>query len=119
MAAQKLIFEQTTAAQGDFARTSDGLANQTAGGMIQAASWTLLEEVKFDSKSITSTDWATYPILRYQNIPEVEVAIMPGDDNPPLGGGEAAQPPTPAAITNAIFQATGTRVYELPIMANI
>jgi CO/xanthine dehydrogenase Mo-binding subunit len=97
----------------------DGLANQTEGGMIQAASWTLMEEVKFNAEHITSQDWATYPILRYQHVPEVEVAVMPRQEDPPLGGGEAAQPPTPAAITNAIFQATGTRIYELPVQGKI
>ncbi|NND33481.1 MAG: xanthine dehydrogenase family protein molybdopterin-binding subunit [Saprospiraceae bacterium] len=93
----------------------DGLANQTEGGMIQAASWTLLEEVRFDAEHITSKDWTSYPILRYRDIPDVEVAILARPEEAPLGGGEAAQPPTPAAITNAIFRATGKRIYDLPV----
>ena len=93
----------------------DGLASQTEGAMIQAASWTLVEEVKFDQQHIISKDWSSYPIFRYQEIPEVEVSIISRPEEPPLGGGEAATPATPAAITNAIFQATGIRIYDLPV----
>ncbi|CAG5073184.1 Nicotinate dehydrogenase subunit B [Dyadobacter sp. CECT 9623] len=94
---------------------SDGIINQTSGGMIQAASWTMLEEVKFDKTGITSTTWETYPILRFDQVPHTEVHIIhrPGDE--PLGAGEAAQGPTAAAIANAIFHATGSRLRELPL----
>ena len=93
----------------------DGLINQTEGGMIQAASWTLREEVVFDKNHITSSHWGSYPIFRYQDIPGIEVALVRPPEVSPLGGGEAATPPTPAAITNAIFRATGHRVYDLPV----
>lgn len=94
---------------------TDGLINQTEGGMIQAASWTLREEVVFDKNHITSSHWGSYPIFRYQDIPRIEVALVRPPDVSPLGGGEAATPPTPAAITNAIFRATGQRIYDLPV----
>jgi CO/xanthine dehydrogenase Mo-binding subunit len=96
----------------------DGIKNQTEGGMIQAASWVLNEQVKFDKVKITSTDWSTYPILRYSDIPEVEVAVIDRPQEPVLGGGEAAGPPTGAAITNAIYRACGKRIYDLPVYVN-
>ena len=93
----------------------DGLKNQTEGGMIQAASWTLMEQVKFDNKQITSADWGTYPILRFDNIPEMQVEIIDHPNEPVMGAGEAAQGPTAAAIANAVYHATGKRIRKLPI----
>ncbi len=93
----------------------DGIKNQTEGGMIQAASWTLKEQVKFDNVKITSTDWSTYPVIRFSDVPEVEVSVIDRPDQPALGGGEAAGPPTGAAIANAIYRACGRRIYNLPI----
>ena len=93
----------------------DGLKNQTEGGMIQAASWALKEEVKFDSNSILSRDWASYPILRFDVIPETEVFIIDRPELPPLGAGEVAQGPAGAAVANAVYQACGKRVRDLPI----
>ncbi|MDH3651365.1 MAG: molybdopterin-dependent oxidoreductase, partial [Saprospiraceae bacterium] len=93
----------------------DGLINQTEGGMIQAASWTMREQVRFDRQHITADNWANYPIFRFQDVPDVEVTLIQRPEEPVLGGGEAAQPPTPAAITNAIFRATGKRIYDLPV----
>ncbi len=93
----------------------DGLKNQTEGGMIQSASWTLLEEVRFDESGILSTDWNTYPILRTSQVPNVEVHVINRPDQKPLGAGEAAQGPVAAAIANAVFSATGSRVRNLPI----
>ncbi|MCE6992864.1 molybdopterin cofactor-binding domain-containing protein [Dyadobacter sp. CY323] len=95
---------------------SDGVINQTSGGMIQAASWTMLEEVKYDQNGITSTSWETYPILRFEEVPDTEVFIIDHPDKEPLGAGEAAQGPTSAAIANAIFNATGSRLRELPLL---
>ncbi len=93
----------------------DGLINQTEGGMIQAASWTLMEQVTFTSEMTTSRNWGTYPILRCPDVPMVHVDLIRPAGVPPLGGGEAATPPTPAAITNAVFRVTGKRIYDLPI----
>jgi CO/xanthine dehydrogenase Mo-binding subunit len=93
----------------------DGIKNQTEGGMIQAASWTLKEQVNFDKEKITTTDWSIYPILKFSEIPEVEVAVIDRPDQPALGGGETAGPPTGAAIANAVYRACGKRIYNLPI----
>ena len=95
----------------------DGLINQTEGGMIQAASWSMLEEVNYDQNGITSIDWFTYPILRIMEVPEVEVYIIDRPDTPPMGAGEAAMGPVSAAIANAIFDATGSRIRDLPLKA--
>ncbi|MBL7698629.1 MAG: xanthine dehydrogenase family protein molybdopterin-binding subunit [Chitinophagaceae bacterium] len=94
---------------------TDGLKNQTEGGMIQAASWTLKEHVKFDGTNISSTDWGTYPILRFSETPEVEVEIIPRQNEEVMGAGEAAQGPAGAAIVNAIFRACGKRIRDLPV----
>ena len=93
----------------------DGLRNQTEGGMIQSASWTMMEEVQFNKHHVTSLDWEDYPIFRTANVPEVEVQIIDRPYEPPLGAGEAAQGPTSAAIVNAIYNATGERVRDLPV----
>ncbi|WP_236980257.1 xanthine dehydrogenase family protein molybdopterin-binding subunit [Membranihabitans maritimus] len=93
----------------------DGLTNQTEGGMIQSASWTLLEEVKFHRNNITSRDWYSYPILRFPDTPEVEVEIINRPYEPPMGAGEAAQGPSSAAIANAVYQASGKRIRNLPL----
>jgi len=93
----------------------DGLKNQTEGGMIQSASWTLMEEVKFDEHQVRSRHWEAYPIFHFDEIPYVEVTVIDRPDEPPLGAGEAAQGPTAAALANAVYRATGKRVRELPL----
>ena len=97
----------------------NGITNQTEGGMIQGASWTTMERVKFGKNRIISTDWASYPIFKFTDIPELEVAVIDRPDQPALGGGEAAGPPTSAAIANAVYRASGKRVYDLPIAPNL
>ncbi len=92
----------------------DGLANQLEGGFVQAASWTLKEEVRFDRERVTSLDWETYPILRFDEIPEIETVLLGRPGQPWLGAGEASQGPTAAAIANAVFDATGLRLRDLP-----
>jgi nicotinate dehydrogenase subunit B len=93
----------------------DGIRNQTEGGIIQSISWTLYEAVTFDATRVTSRDWSTYPILRFSNVPEaIDVHIVNRPGMPFLGTGEAAQGPTAAAIANALADATGARVRELP-----
>jgi CO/xanthine dehydrogenase Mo-binding subunit len=93
----------------------DGLANQIEGGIIQSASWTLKEEVKFDATEITSRDWATYPILTMPEAPSVEVELIDRPEERSLGAGEAAQGPAAAAIANAFAAATGKRLRDLPL----
>ena len=92
----------------------DGLSNQLEGGFVQAASWTLYEEVKFDRRGITSVDWETYPILRFAAAPLLETVIVNRPGMPFLGAGEAAQNPTPAAIANAVYDAIGLRLRDIP-----
>ncbi len=93
----------------------DGAANQIEGGAIQATSWTLKERVRFDRYNVTSDNWEAYPILRFSEVPAVDVELMPGQGNPPLGVGECAQGPTTAAIANALCDALGVRVRSLPL----
>ncbi|MFY8152947.1 MAG: molybdopterin cofactor-binding domain-containing protein, partial [Hyphomicrobiales bacterium] len=93
----------------------DGVANQIEGGAVQATSWTLKEEVAFSREAVTSTSWETYPILRFSEVPEVTVEIVPRPDLPPLGAGECAQGPTAAALANAVHAALGVRVRQMPI----
>jgi CO/xanthine dehydrogenase Mo-binding subunit len=93
----------------------DGITNQIEGGLIQAASWTLKEQVTFNPREVTSTDWLKYPILRFSEIPEVEVAIINRPEEDAKGVGEVPIPPTAAAIANAIYKACGKRVHDLPI----
>jgi CO/xanthine dehydrogenase Mo-binding subunit len=93
----------------------DGVANQIEGGAIQAASWAVKEAVRFDSTRVTSDHWDAYPILRFSEVPAVEVEILSRPDDRPLGAGEAAHGPTAAAIANAVFDALGLRVRDLPI----
>jgi nicotinate dehydrogenase subunit B len=93
----------------------DGVINQIEGGAIQATSWVLKERVRFDKERITSNTWADYPILRFSEVPEVEVELIQRPDMDPAGAGEAAHGPVTAAIANAVFDALGVRVRNLPI----
>jgi nicotinate dehydrogenase subunit B len=93
----------------------DGVINQIEGGAIQATSWVLKERVRFDTSRITSNSWSDYPILRFSEVPQVEVEVMARPDMEPLGAGEAAHGPVTAAIANAVFDALGVRVRTLPI----
>jgi nicotinate dehydrogenase subunit B len=94
----------------------DGLVNQTEGGIVQATSWTLKEEVAFDAAHITSRDWSTYPILTFPEVPEIKVTVIDRPGERSLGAGEAAQGPTAAAIANAVAHATGARLRDLPLL---
>jgi CO/xanthine dehydrogenase Mo-binding subunit len=93
----------------------DGIKNQIEGGMIQSASWTLFEQVRFDEKHITSLNWSTYPVMHFNQAPDVEVILIDRPDQEPYGAGEAAQGPAAAAIVNAIFHACGKRIRHLPV----
>ena len=93
----------------------DGIRNQTEGGIVQSVSWTMLESVTWDARRITSRDWGRYPIMRFAHVPasiDVEVIDRPGA--PFLGTGEAAQGPAAAAFANAVADATGVRIREIP-----
>ena len=94
----------------------DGVANQVQGGIVQAASWTLYEGVTFDRTRVHSVDWSTYPILRFDALPEaVDVEIVPRPGTPFLGAGECGQGPGGAALANAIAHAIGRRIHDLPL----
>jgi CO/xanthine dehydrogenase Mo-binding subunit len=105
----------TLAADVGEAINPDGVINQIEGGAIQATSWVLKERVRFDRQRITSTSWTDYPILRFSEVPEVEVELIQRAEMDPLGAGEAAHGPVTAAIANAVFDALGVRVRHLPI----
>ena len=98
---------------------ADGLAAQLEGGFVQAASWTLLEAVSWDREGITSRDWDSYPILRFDEVPEIETVLLDRPGEPFLGAGEASCGPTGAAIANAVFDATGVRARRLPLTPQI
>lgn len=93
----------------------DGLKNQVEGGMLQAASWTLGEAVRFEPGGVVSRDWVSYPIARFPHLPRTEVVLLDRPDLPPLGAGETAMGPTAAAIANALYRSTGQRVRDLPL----
>jgi CO/xanthine dehydrogenase Mo-binding subunit len=94
----------------------DGLINQIEGAIVQSMSWTLYESVSFDDTRITSIDWQTYPILRFNSVPErIEVHIINRPGKPFLGSGETGQGPAAASIANAIADATGKRLRDLPL----
>lgn len=94
----------------------DGVVSQIEGGAIQATSWTLKEAVRFDRERILSDSWERYPILRFSEVPAVDVEIV-ASDAPSLGAGEAALGPTAAAIGNAVHDALGLRMRDLPMTA--
>ncbi len=92
----------------------DGTANQVEGGVIQTVSRTLMEQVRWDSQQVLSTDWATYPILRHDQVPRVEVDLIDRPGEPSWGAGEPTACAIPAAIGNAVFDATGARLRAVP-----
>ena len=93
----------------------DGVANQIEGGAVQSASWTLRERVRFDRAQITSASWDSYPILRFTEVPAVEVHIVDAPGEEEAGAGELAQGPVAGAIGNAVADAIGVRVRDLPL----
>lgn len=107
----------TIAADVGLAINPDGVASQLEGGAIQATSWALKEAVRFDRTRVLSDSWENYPILGFDEIPQVEVLIASAPDQPSLGAGEASLGPTAAAIANAVQAAIGVRVRSLPITA--
>ena len=93
----------------------DGLRNQIEGGIVQAISWTLKEQVLWDRDRVLSRSWEAYPILRFGETPEVEVSIVERPGEPSLGTGECTAGPTAAAVANALFNALGVRARDLPL----
>jgi CO/xanthine dehydrogenase Mo-binding subunit len=94
----------------------DGIRNQIEGGILQSASWTLYERLQFGPEGIASVDWASYPIMRYSNVPaKVDVVLIDRPGAPFLGVAEAAQGPMAGALGNALADATGKRWRDLPL----
>jgi CO/xanthine dehydrogenase Mo-binding subunit len=93
----------------------DGVVNQVEGGALQSASWAVREQVSFDRARVTSVNWDTYPILRFTEMPQVEVKIVAAPDERETGAGEVAQGPVAGAIGNAVADAVGVRVRDLPL----
>ena len=92
----------------------DGVRHQIHGNVIQSASRALMEEVSFDRTSVTAREWGAYPIIKFPDLPKIDVLMLPRQDQPPLGVGESASVPSAAAIANAIFDATGARLRSVP-----
>jgi nicotinate dehydrogenase subunit B len=92
----------------------DGLKNQIDGNIIQTLSRTLKEELIWDRSRVTSLDWVSYPILTFPEVPEIVVELIDRPDEPPWGAGEPAAAIVPAAVSNAVFDATGIRLRSVP-----
>ena len=92
----------------------DGLKNQLEGNIIQTVSRTLIEELKFDRSTVTSLDWASYPILTFPDVPEIIMDLIDRPAMPPWGAGEPSAAVVPSAISNAVFDATGVRLRSIP-----
>jgi CO/xanthine dehydrogenase Mo-binding subunit len=95
----------------------DGLINQIEGGIIQSTSWTLREAIAYDGTRVLTRSWADYPILRMTEVPSVDVSLINRPEEHPVGAGESSQGPTVAAIANALANATGRRIRDLPFTA--
>src|SRR5437879_770130 len=92
----------------------DGVRNQIEGNIMQGVSRTLFEEVKFDATGVRSLDWASYPVLRFQDVPDVQIHLVNRPELPATGAAETPIVVVPAAIANAVFDATGARLREIP-----
>ena len=93
----------------------DGLRNQLEGGALHGLSRTLLEEVKWDNQKVVSIDWSSYPPLFLgANVPKIETVLINRSDRITMGAGETATTVTSAAIANAVFDATGARIRQVP-----
>ncbi|MFT4190557.1 MAG: molybdopterin-dependent oxidoreductase [Comamonas sp.] len=95
----------------------DGVRHQIHGNVIQSLSRALIEQVDFNAQGVTSREWGAYPILGFADLPEIDVLLMPRQDQPPMGAGESASVPSAAAIANALFDATGVRFCAPPFTA--
>jgi CO/xanthine dehydrogenase Mo-binding subunit len=92
----------------------DGVTNQVEGNILQGVSRALFEEVTFDAEGVTSLDWKTYPILKFIDVPDLDIVLINRPEMAALGAGEPSIIPIPAAIANAIFDAVGVRLREAP-----
>jgi len=93
----------------------DGARNQLEGGIIQGASFAMREQVKYEDGRVATRTWEDYPILRFSDIPEIDIELIDNPNEPTLGLGEASVGPTGAAIGNALARALGKRIRDLPL----
>jgi len=97
----------------------DGVRNQIEGAIVQSLSWTGIEAMAFDATHRTGFDWSAYPIARFRHLPGVvEAHVLDRPGEPFLGAGEAGQGPAGAALANALADATGLRMRDLPLSAD-
>lgn len=92
-----------------------GTVNQIEGGILQAASITLKEAVRFEDGRVSAESWDDYPVLTFREVPETHVEVIDNQDSPPLGAGEIAAGPTTAALLNAVARGLGSRPSNLPL----
>jgi len=95
--------------------TPDGARNQIEGGIVMGASFVLKERVRFGEGRVATASWDDYPILRFSEVPEIEIELMDAKNEPALGLGEASVGPTGAAIGNAVARVLGQRIRDLPL----
>jgi CO/xanthine dehydrogenase Mo-binding subunit len=93
----------------------DGLLNQIEGGLVQAASWTLKEQVGWTEDGFGVRSWADYPVLAFSETPAIETVVISDPAEPSLGAGECCAGPVAAAIGNAVAHALGVRVRDMPL----
>lgn len=96
----------------------EALRGTIQANLIQSLSRALKEEVTFDRSNVTSTDWKTYPVARWSDVPELDIVLLNHPEIAPGGAGEPSSRPTAAAINNALFDATGVRVRRAPLTAS-
>ena len=108
------VTRAVSAVDAGLAVNPDGVINQIEGGIIQSASWTLKEALKFDRAGVKTRGWADYPILRFSEVPAVEVEVIQLPAERSLGVGEGSQGPAAGAIANAFAAATGRRLRDIP-----
>jgi nicotinate dehydrogenase subunit B len=108
------VVKLSAVAEGGQIVNPDGFLNQIEGGLIQATSWTLSEAVTWDDTRMLTRSWADYPILRFPDVPAIDVSLINRPELPSLGAGEGVHGPTVAAISNAVADALGLRVRDLP-----
>jgi nicotinate dehydrogenase subunit B len=92
----------------------EGVRHQIEGNVIQSTSRALMEEIPFERTTVAAREWGAYPIIKFPDVPKIDVLMLPRPDQPPLGVGESASVPSAAAIANAIFDATGVRFRDPP-----
>jgi nicotinate dehydrogenase subunit B len=109
------VLSAWSAADAGLVVNPDGFKNQIEGGIIQSASWTLYESALYDARQVSSQNWPDYRIMRFPEMPVVQVELINRPEERPLGVGEGSQGPTAAAIANAFANATGRRLRDLPL----